>query len=42
MAINKEEFQQALDQLTEKFGDTELDTNKTIGDNQQPGLHITE
>jgi hypothetical protein len=42
MAINKEESQQAIYQLTDKFGDTQLDKNKIIGDNQKPGIHITK
>ena len=42
MPVDKDEWQNALDELSERFGDTRLDQNKKMGDNQQPGLHITE
>ena len=42
MPADKDEWQNALDELSERFGDTRLDQNKKMGDNQQPGLHITE
>jgi hypothetical protein len=42
MPVNKDEWQHALDELSERFGDTRLDKNKKMGDNQQPGLNITE
>ena len=42
MPADKDEWQNALDELSERFGDTRLDQNKKMGGNQQPGIHITE
>jgi hypothetical protein len=42
MPVDKDELQQALDELSERFGDTQLNQNMKMGDNQQPGLNITE
>lgn len=45
MSLDREAFSKALDELTEKFGDTQLNQNNKMGEKQQseiPSLRITE